>query len=662
MEQQYLQGTEVLSKIPTQTQVYQATHEEGGKRLPFANRSFISFSYGGKVIEDFNLIAYTEGDSLSKNLFGNFEDKTETYDTVDGQLYWGTHFTNNELALNLVTDSIDDKTLDDFKEWFHPGAIRELILSEHPNRAIMARVAAPPIFSFMPFEKKVSKKIAGVLYDNISVTEYKGTIQITFVADEPYWYARYNLLLPEMHQEGVLGVIPVTMDRYLLQELIENNFNNRKIYVQHLYNDVPLLETLYNPSIIMDDSNGYWMIQGNVNDDNQTLKIFKYPEEVLSLSGSVITLNDDDFKKIILEDNIPHLNMINFQKDGSHLPELNALDGETKLDINFYLDSGETENENIIFGSNIVISDFDESTKVYNLGRDIILGLKPNRGAIIGNGFIGYDDKVVGNTIENLSPLDTKYLYYSGTAPSKPIIQFTFTPTWDEDEKYIIEPYVKMYGYSYLAIDDIKFYFTMPSLLTSYNQVISIIDNLKDTDDITILQQKIKEEVNDYYIRIWAGLVSQFVPVRSDGIIDNDFKEGFLHYIKYAVADGDALKPITVTFNSKNGEAVGKFKMPLVEKITPHLAETTEDENGETRLPLSDGTKGTFYLAPGKLIQQEGISEFVGDMVKSKYLIIEGRNYPDFDGFVTKKDCHKITTNYSKGLQNLSIYFKNMYY
>ena len=41
------------------TQVYMATHNgEGEKsRLPFMNRSFISFSFGGKYIEDFNLIA-----------------------------------------------------------------------------------------------------------------------------------------------------------------------------------------------------------------------------------------------------------------------------------------------------------------------------------------------------------------------------------------------------------------------------------------------------------------------------------------------------------------------------------------------------------------------------------------------------------------------------
>jgi len=58
------------------TQVYIATHrgEGAGSRLPYMNRSFISFSFGSKKdstgkeipvnIEDFNLIATIDGDRL----------------------------------------------------------------------------------------------------------------------------------------------------------------------------------------------------------------------------------------------------------------------------------------------------------------------------------------------------------------------------------------------------------------------------------------------------------------------------------------------------------------------------------------------------------------------------------------------------------------------
>jgi hypothetical protein len=45
--------------------------------------------------------------------------------------------------------------LDEFLHWFAAGKIRELILAEHPNRAIMARVSEPPRLSVLPFEKPI---------------------------------------------------------------------------------------------------------------------------------------------------------------------------------------------------------------------------------------------------------------------------------------------------------------------------------------------------------------------------------------------------------------------------------------------------------------------------------------------------------------------------
>ena len=48
------------------TQVWYATHDGGGAPLPYRQRSFISFSFGGKWIEEFNLIAYCEGNTMNR--------------------------------------------------------------------------------------------------------------------------------------------------------------------------------------------------------------------------------------------------------------------------------------------------------------------------------------------------------------------------------------------------------------------------------------------------------------------------------------------------------------------------------------------------------------------------------------------------------------------
>lgn len=178
------------------TQVYTATHDGAGNRLPFMNRSFISFSYGGKIIEDFNLIVTVDGDRMSRNLYANFSDNITTSTIFDGQLWWSTHFDNNELSLNLSTDGMTQLQLDAFKHWFKPGIERELILAENPNRAIMARVGQVPSYNVLPFEEKVSRMLGGVLFET-STTVYKGDINITFIMDDPHWYSIKNILYYE---------------------------------------------------------------------------------------------------------------------------------------------------------------------------------------------------------------------------------------------------------------------------------------------------------------------------------------------------------------------------------------------------------------------------------------------------------------------------------
>ena len=186
-------------------QVYQATHR-GELRLSLMNRSFISFTYGGKHIEDFNLIATINNDRIERDGYASFNDTTTTYDNLDGQYYWGTHYKTNQLNFTLSTDGIDQPKLDEFLYWFHAGETRELILAEHPNRAILARVAEPPQISLLPFEDDVTITINNVQYKT-KTTLYKGDIQLKLVMDEPHWYAIQNILGRKVKQNGTIRYI-----------------------------------------------------------------------------------------------------------------------------------------------------------------------------------------------------------------------------------------------------------------------------------------------------------------------------------------------------------------------------------------------------------------------------------------------------------------------
>lgn len=211
-----LNGNEVESGNFSYSQVYSVTHDGAGNRLPYMQKSFISFSYGGKLIEDFDLIAINGNDKLERVLYGSFEDTTTDYIKVDGQIFWGTHFKNNAIQLALSTDGITQNRLDEFKHWFKPGIARELILSEHPNRAIMARVAEPPAMEMLPFEKKISYVINGQTYETSS-TVYRGNITLSLVMDSPSWYAKLNYM-------------PYYVDKVTLASLDANSDNVNKVF------------------------------------------------------------------------------------------------------------------------------------------------------------------------------------------------------------------------------------------------------------------------------------------------------------------------------------------------------------------------------------------------------------------------------------------------
>lgn len=172
-------------------QVQSATKyvNEEGKLIPLSilNRQFISFSYGEKNIEDFDLLAVFSNDRLDKEIYAPFNDTTTEQAELDGQMFWRSNFKAGQLSFDLATDGMTSVQLQDFKNWFQPGIERELILSEHYGRAILARVASAPQMSLLPFEKEVEVNIAGTLHKT-KTSLYKGDIKLEFVMDDPYWY------------------------------------------------------------------------------------------------------------------------------------------------------------------------------------------------------------------------------------------------------------------------------------------------------------------------------------------------------------------------------------------------------------------------------------------------------------------------------------------
>ncbi len=185
-------------------QVKELTYS-GEEHLSATSRAFISFKWGERDIEEFNLIV-TYGDRLSKGVYSGFEDITSALEGKDGQLFWKSYYKPNELSFTLSTDGMSAREMEDFKQYFKPGFSRKLILSEFPNRYAEARVASAPSIEMIPFEEKVIFKGR-----EIRTTTYKGDISLSFVMDDPYWYAVDSIMegeltedqLHSMYEDGV---------------------------------------------------------------------------------------------------------------------------------------------------------------------------------------------------------------------------------------------------------------------------------------------------------------------------------------------------------------------------------------------------------------------------------------------------------------------------
>lgn len=495
-------GTETWSPLGQTTQVYKATHDGTGKRLSHIERSFISFTYGGKAIEDFGLIVTSDGE-MERSVYANFSDLTETYDVWDGQVYWGSHFETNSLELTLSTDEMTENQLDNFREWFKPGQGKELILSEHPNRAIIARVSESPKLSMIPFEKKVDLKINNHAYET-STTVYRGNITLTFVMDEPYWYAKLNYM-------------PTYVDKVTLE------------------------------SLTLDESN----------------------------PNKVAALDDKDMRKIILEDGIPYQSLLSRE---------------------------------MFLGGNLIVT----------------LSMRVGTEAYIGQSYLG--------TITSTTPgfainsVNSAYLFYSGTAPCKPRIQFSMLPVFN-DQNYIVRPLNNMLnanaGYSNITIGDRVFKFTTPSILTGYNHALKIFEAQNGKDILSTINI-IKESIKEFYSRAWA--IACLNTYSLTAIITNDIINDLRGKMRQFI---DETTPMTFIIDSETGSATGTFNVKVLD--------STNIANASFK----------------------PIKENVGDMIRSDYLIIEGRNYLNSDGTISYENCKKITS--SEELTNMLVFYKNMY-
>ena len=653
-----IEGYEPEITYKKQGQVYLATHK-GENYLPFMNRSFISFSYGNKNIEDFNLIATIDGNRMKRPGSATFEDIVTTYDILDGQFYWGTYYKENSLSLTLSTDGITQEQLDDFLNWFQGGKIRELILAEHPNRAIMARVAEPPEISLLPFEYPTTVMIAGKPYATSS-TLYKGDISLQFVMDEPYWYSKVNIF-------GFKDENDVYHDEWSdangnLINVLDPKFNKDVMKIV-LEDGIPI-SSMLSSSMILGDN-----IYANLNDSEGAKIARDTLFVVFTRDAGMITVYigaEEFFTRelitFVIDEQLP------IDTISQYLININRATTSIGAQYNIYIlpegveeMSWQTLN-NTIHNALNSISQESYRYKDEDKTEDSIIAEVDEYGHYISGAIIGGPDMASSTGINNLVPGEYSYFYYCGTAPSPVELTFTLTPKMRGNyisipqNSYAQETTVNPYNIITIeSVHKTELQFTTPGIYTSYNKVIYMFKNLEAASDWAAVRDAIRKDVHHSAVRAWANKVIDYLDKNATGIIsatDSANAQNFMSFMfkPLNIVEQDIYLPGTYTFNSKTGKATAQIQYRATEITLP--LDINEWVNYGTLVNYNSNIK----------------EEDVGDMLKSNYLFIRDRNYPDkVNGSINqwtegRKDAsHRIYHDVDGGLKHIMIKYKNLY-
>lgn len=149
------------------------------------DKSFLSFTFDGKAIEDFGFAVVYNGDRLSNAFHPTFTNTTTTVPGRLGSIYWGTEVTGYTFDIQIATDRATARQIANLKRHFAPGKYAELSLAESEYCYCYAMVNSNSTFSFVPFEEKTI--IKGKEYVD---TIYKGDATLSFFVPQIYFYGK----------------------------------------------------------------------------------------------------------------------------------------------------------------------------------------------------------------------------------------------------------------------------------------------------------------------------------------------------------------------------------------------------------------------------------------------------------------------------------------
>ena len=99
-------------------QTYSLTHNKDGSLKEPYQKDFIDFSFNGKYISEFGVVAVFDGGRFNFDGSPESEDEISEINGADGQQFWGTRFKIKKRTFKLATDGMTERQINDFKKHF----------------------------------------------------------------------------------------------------------------------------------------------------------------------------------------------------------------------------------------------------------------------------------------------------------------------------------------------------------------------------------------------------------------------------------------------------------------------------------------------------------------------------------------------------------------
>lgn len=145
---------------------------------------YAGFTFAGKHTSQFGLYSVSNGDRYSRYLSPTIKNQTAENTGGTGTYFFGSQHIQQTFNFNLAFDSVTELELREIKQWLNSD-ISPLILDETPYIQYYVKLSAAPQISFLPFDIEDSE----LLQNNQLIRVYKGELNLTFVAYDPYGYS-----------------------------------------------------------------------------------------------------------------------------------------------------------------------------------------------------------------------------------------------------------------------------------------------------------------------------------------------------------------------------------------------------------------------------------------------------------------------------------------